>query len=227
MFSARTGIAVLVFLTAMGLYVSFFGSLDVDDQAGYIKYVERGEIKLNPAHLLIEPTCLFFHRFLILVGLSPEIITSIRLLNALAASFSVAVLFVIVDRYFLTCWQSIVIATIAAISFNIFILAISAHPKLLSLPFQALALLYLVGWAAAQSEDRRQHWLVMSAIFLGLASLFLISVLCIAASLLLPFGRYCLSTAEIVGAGCRLWRHWHCRTVGHCAGRCTVHPRNI
>lgn len=152
-----------------------YSEVPTDDVALYAAKLEADKFDWKVFHIFLQPAALIWHR---LFGDGADVVSSMAQINTLSAAIGLAVFYFLLCRLGYGLWLRIVIAGVAAVSFNVLALAPTAHIKMLALPFLATALYHAVLWEhEAVIGGKVVNWyrLTMSAAALGMSTAFLVT----------------------------------------------------
>ncbi|HYG63392.1 MAG TPA: hypothetical protein VEL74_12480, partial [Thermoanaerobaculia bacterium] len=171
--------AVAVMVLAVLLYSGLRSELPVDDVLRFTPAVAAGSYEWDSAHLLMQPSAVLWHRWL---GFGAPARTSQERFNAFCGGLSLAILYLLLLRLGVDLPRRILLTALGALAFNQILLGTSGHFKLAVLPFLTLSLYHGVIWersvrAEPGGGDGR---LAASAIFLGVATAFLVNSILVA-----------------------------------------------
>lgn len=193
------------------LYTGLCSELPVDDTIHFGPHIEAGVFEWDSAHILMQPAVVLWHRYL---GFGGPARASQERFNTFCAALSLGIFYLLLFRLGVAPVRRAVLTALAAVSYNLLSLASSGHIKLGVLPFLTAALYHAVLWerderAGGTGGFRR---LAAAAVFLGIASGFLINSLLAAPFLALAVfgvslaagagGRRALGRAFGVGGVC-------------------------
>lgn len=197
-----------VALLALLLYSGLRSELPIDDTRRFSRGIAEGVFEWDAAHLFMQPAAVLWHQAL---GFGAPAKVSQERFNAFCAAVSLGVLYLLLLRLGVTPLRRALLLLLAALAYNLLNLATSGHIKLAVLPFLTLSLYHAVLWE--QDEGKEDRRLMMSALFLGVASAFLISSIVVA-----PF--LALATVVVTRRSGRSWQRSILRfvTVGAIAG---------
>ncbi len=181
---------LLAFIAALAFYIALYGELPYHDVARFAAQVESGRYVWDIAHIFLQPATLLWHQYL---GFGETAEVSQKHINTFATALGIGVFYVLTQRMEIIRWQRIVATILVMSSTSLIILAPSGHMKLLAFPFVNAALYLAVVWERGSARDgtRQIHTLVLSAIFLAIASSFLASCLATA-----PFATFAVLFAS-------------------------------
>lgn len=186
---------IFIALLAGVFYVSLYSELPIDDTNRFTDDIAAGRYQWDPTHLFMQPATVLWHQYL---NFGTTALISQHHINTFCALVSLVVFYLLLLRLDVIFYKRLVLTLIAAVSFNVLNLATSGHMKLTAYPFLSLALYHAFLWEHnikqnPQQKDNAIWRLLISAVFLGIASLFLINsivilpFLCIAILCITPY----------------------------------------
>ncbi len=152
-----------------------YSEVPTDDVALYAAKLEADKFDWKVFHIFLQPAALIWHR---LFGDGGDVVSSMAQINTLCAAIGLAIFYFLLCRLGYGLWLRIVVAGLAALSFNVLALAPTPHIKMLALPFLALALYHAVLWEhEAVGGGKVVNWyrLTLSAAALGMSTAFLVT----------------------------------------------------
>ncbi|HSK78231.1 MAG TPA: hypothetical protein VLQ45_17390 [Thermoanaerobaculia bacterium] len=180
------------------LYAGLYAELPIDDTLHFGPHIEAGIFEWDAAHLFMQPAVVLWHRVL---GFGGPARASQERFNTFCAALSLGIFYLLLLRLGVAPVGRAVLTALAAVSYNLLNLASSGHVKLAVLPFLTAALYHAVLWERDERADgtggvRR---LAAAAVFLGVASGFLINSVLVA-----PFLALAVAAVSLfAGAGVR------------------------